>query len=71
MQAKIHPKYEETKVSCSCGNIFTTRSTMGGDLGIEVCSQCHPFYIGKQKLIATAGRVEKFNKKFGVCGQAK
>ena len=65
MKADIHPKYEEIKVTCSCGNEFTTRSTLGKDLHIEVCSACHPFYTGKQKIVDTAGRVDKFRKKYG------
>ena len=65
MKADIHPKYAEVQVTCSCGNIFTTRSTMTKPLHVEVCSNCHPFYTGKQKIVDTAGRVEKFNQKFG------
>lgn len=65
MKADIHPAYEEINVNCSCGNIFKTRSTVGHDLNIEVCSQCHPFFTGKQKLVDTAGRVDKFNQKYG------
>ena len=66
MKADIHPKYNEVNVTCSCGNTFTTRSTMGKpQYHVEVCSACHPFYTGKQKIIDTAGRVEKFNKKYG------
>ncbi len=65
MKADIHPEYKEINVTCSCGNSFTTRSTLGHDLRIEVCSSCHPFYTGTQKIIDTGGRVEKFNKKFG------
>lgn len=65
MKATGHPNYEEIVVTCSCGNTFTTRSTLCKPLHIEVCSECHPFYTGKQKIIDTAGRVEKFNQKFG------
>jgi large subunit ribosomal protein L31 len=65
MKADIHPKYAEVQVTCSCGNIFATRSTMTKPLHVEVCSNCHPFYTGKQKIVDTAGRVEKFNQKFG------
>jgi len=65
MKTGIHPEYTDMKVTCTCGNTFTTRSTMGGDFNIEVCSDCHPFYTGKQKLIDTAGRVEKFRQKYG------
>ena len=64
MKAEIHPQYTEIKVSCSCGNAFTTRSTMAGDLQVEVCSACHPFYTGQQKMIDTAGRVDQFRKKY-------
>lgn len=66
MKADIHPKYEEIKVTCGCGNEFTTRSTLGEDLVIEVCSACHPFYTGKQKIVDTAGRVDKFRRKYGM-----
>lgn len=65
MKADIHPTYNEVKVTCSCGNTFNTRSTYGKDeLSIEVCSACHPFYTGQQKIMDTAGRVDKFNKRF-------
>jgi large subunit ribosomal protein L31 len=66
MKPDTHPNYEEIHVSCSCGNKFKTRSTAGRDLQIEVCSQCHPFYTGKQKIVDTAGRVEKFRQKYGM-----
>ncbi len=66
MKAEIHPAYGEVKVTCSCGNSFTTRSTSGKDINIEICSQCHPFYTGKQKLVDTAGRVDKFRQKYGM-----
>ena len=65
MKADIHPEYQEIKVICSCGNDFTTRSTLGEELHVEVCSQCHPFYTGKQKILDSAGQVEKFRKRFG------
>ncbi len=65
MKADIHPEYGDTKVTCSCGNEFTTRSTLSGDLQVEVCSNCHPFYTGKQKIIDTGGRVDKFRKRYG------
>jgi large subunit ribosomal protein L31 len=64
MKAKIHPQYKEITVTCSCGNAWQTRSTLGKDLHIEVCSACHPFYTGKQKIVDTAGRVEKFRQKY-------
>ena len=66
MKTEIHPNYKEIEVTCSCGNVFTTRSTMAKQaFHIEVCAACHPFYTGKQKIVDTAGRVEKFNQKFG------
>lgn len=65
MKAEIHPDYKEMTVTCSCGNVFETRSTYGKPLSIEVCSVCHPFYTGKQKIVDTAGRVEKFRRKYG------
>lgn len=64
MKAGIHPQYNEIAVTCSCGNSFTTRSTMSKPLHVEVCSACHPFYTGKQKMLDTAGRVDKFRKKY-------
>ena len=64
MKPSIHPEYSEMTVSCSCGNTFQTRSTLGQDLSLEVCSSCHPFYTGKQKIVDTAGRVDKFRKKY-------
>lgn len=65
MKADIHPDYHEVKVTCSCGNTFATRSTLRGDsVTVEVCSACHPFYTGQQKIMDTAGRVDKFNKRF-------
>jgi len=66
MKPDIHPPYREITVTCSCGNRFTTRSTAMQDLHIEICSQCHPFYTGKQKIVDTAGRVEKFRRKYGI-----
>lgn len=66
MKADIHPEYNEISVTCSCGNKFQTRSTSGKSLTIEVCSQCHPFYTGKQKIVDTAGRVEKFRQKYSM-----
>ncbi len=67
MKADIHPKYSEVTVNCSCGNTFKTGSTVDKDtLNIEVCSSCHPFYTGKQKIVDTAGRVDKFRQKYGM-----
>jgi len=66
MKAEIHPAYVDINVTCSCGNTFKTRSTHAKDLHIEVCAQCHPFYTGKQKILDTAGRVDKFRRKYGM-----
>ncbi len=65
MKEGIHPNYELTKITCACGNVIETRSTVK-DLKVEICSNCHPFYTGKQKLVDTAGRVERFKKKYGI-----
>ena len=66
MKTGIHPNYVETTVSCSCGNTFVTKSTKkSGDIKAEVCSNCHPFYTGKQKILDTGGRIAKFEKRFG------
>jgi large subunit ribosomal protein L31 len=64
MKADIHPNYSEIKVTCSCGNAFETRSTIGHDVHVEVCSVCHPFFTGQQKIVDTAGRVDQFRKKY-------
>ena len=64
MKASIHPEYQEITVTCSCGNSFKTHSTLSRNLAIEVCSDCHPFYTGKQKIVDTAGRVEKFKQRY-------
>lgn len=64
MKADIHPQYADVKVSCTCGNTFTTRSTSNKPLSLDVCSACHPFYTGKQKMVDTAGRVDKFRQKY-------
>ena len=64
MKTDIHPEYKEINVRCACGNTFTTRSA-GADVQTDICSACHPFYPGKQKFVDAAGRVEKFQKKFG------
>jgi large subunit ribosomal protein L31 len=66
MREGIHPEYKEMKVNCACGNAFATRSTLGEDLHVEVCAACHPFYTGKQKIVDTEGRVEKFRQKYGI-----
>ncbi len=65
MKPDIHPAYSQINVTCSCGNTFTTGSTRGKDLSIEVCSVCHPFYTGKQKILDTAGQVDKFRRRYG------
>jgi large subunit ribosomal protein L31 len=65
MKNGIHPKYQQIQVTCSCGNTFTTGSTVGKPIHVEVCSSCHPFYTGKQKVMDTAGRVEKFRQRYG------
>ena len=64
MKKDVHPEYQECQVSCACGNTFMTRSTKK-EIRVEICSSCHPFFTGKQKLIDSAGRVEKFKKKYG------
>ena len=66
MKADIYPNYADVTVTCSCGNSFETRSTAGKALSIEVCSKCHPFFTGKQKIVDTAGRVDKFRQKYGM-----
>ncbi|MCL1928913.1 MAG: 50S ribosomal protein L31 [Treponema sp.] len=65
MKAKIHPKYENTNITCVCGNVIETRST-SKDIKVEICSACHPFFTGKQKLVDTAGRIERFRKKYNI-----
>ena len=64
MKKGIHPKYQDVTVTCGCGETFTTRSTKE-KLSVEICSKCHPFYTGKQKLLDTAGRIEKFQQRYG------
>ena len=64
MKADIHPTYIEVDVACVCGNTFKTRSTIGKDFHVEICSACHPFFTGKQKLIDTAGRVDRYRRKY-------
>jgi large subunit ribosomal protein L31 len=65
VKADIHPEYAETQVTCSCGNTFTTRSTKTGEMHVELCNECHPFYTGKQKLVDSGGRVERFQRRYG------
>jgi large subunit ribosomal protein L31 len=65
MKEKIHPKYATAKITCACGNVIETRST-AKDLRVEICSACHPFFTGKQKLVDTAGRIERFRRKYNI-----
>jgi len=65
MRDGIHPKYAMTKITCACGNVIETRSTIK-DIKVEICSACHPFFTGKQKLVDTAGRIERFRKKYNI-----
>ena len=67
----VHPKYDTTTVRCACGNSFQTRSTHKGDIVLEICSACHPFFTGKQKLVDTAGRIERFRRKFATADAKK
>ena len=64
MKPGIHPEYQALTVTCACGNTFETKSTMGKDLQVEICSACHPFYTGKQKVVDSAGRVGKFQARY-------
>ena len=65
MKPDIHPSYEKVTITCGCGNTFETRSTAGQDLHVEVCSHCHPFFTGKQRIVDTAGQVDKFRRRYG------
>ncbi len=65
MKQGIHPKYEKAIITCACGNSFETRNTKG-DMQVDICNVCHPYYTGKQKIVDTAGRVEKFNRKYNL-----
>jgi large subunit ribosomal protein L31 len=65
MKADIHPEYKEISATCSCGNVIKTRSTLCKDITLDVCSECHPFFTGKQKIVDTGGRVDRFKKRFG------
>ena len=65
MKEGIHPKYGETKFQCACGNVIDTKSTRQGTIKVDICSACHPFFTGKEKLVDTAGRVERFYRKYG------
>jgi large subunit ribosomal protein L31 len=64
VKPKVHPKYEKATIKCACGNEFETRSTLTGTINVEICSACHPFYTGKQKLVDSAGRVDRFRRKY-------
>lgn len=65
VKSGIHPKYNEIKVTCSCGQVFVTRSTLSEDIRVEVCSSCHPFFTGSQKIMESAGQIEKFRRRYG------
>ncbi|RMH38136.1 MAG: 50S ribosomal protein L31 [Gammaproteobacteria bacterium] len=65
MKKGIHPEYKEITATCSCGNVIKTRSTLCRDIRIEVCAECHPFFTGKQKMVDSGGRVDKFRQRFG------
>lgn len=67
MKKNVHPEYKAAKITCVCGNVIETRST-SGDMNVEICSACHPFFTGKQKLVDTAGRIERFNKRYNIQG---
>ncbi len=71
MKPEIHPKYVKVMVKCACGNEFETRSTIGKSLSVDICSACHPFFTGRQKLIDTAGRVDRFRRKYAKLDAAK
>ncbi len=66
MKQGIHPEYKEITATCSCGNVIKTRSTLGKDINLDVCGNCHPFYTGKQRVVDTGGRVERFNSRFKI-----
>ena len=66
MKTDVHPAYQEISVTCSCGNQFKTQSTLSGELHLDVCSVCHPFYTGQQKMVDTAGRIDKFRRRYGL-----
>ncbi len=70
MKQGIHPEYTELSATCSCGNVVKTRSTLGENIHIDVCSKCHPFYTGKQKVVDRGGRIDRFNKRFGNRGKS-
>ncbi|HVK98514.1 MAG TPA: 50S ribosomal protein L31 [Dongiaceae bacterium] len=71
MKADIHPNYGDITATCTCGNVIHTRSTLGKDIHLDVCSACHPFYTGQQKVVDTGGRIDKFKKRFGAVASVK
>jgi large subunit ribosomal protein L31 len=71
MKQGIHPEYKQITATCTCGNVITTGSTAAKDIHIDVCSSCHPFYTGQQKVVDTGGRIDKFKKRFGMVGAKK
>jgi large subunit ribosomal protein L31 len=71
MKAGIHPQYDEVNVICACGNTFRTRSTHKGDIRVEICSNCHPFFTGRQRVVDTEGRVDRFQKKYQKAREAQ
>ena len=71
MRQDIHPDYTSIKATCSCGNVIETRSTICKDIHLDICSACHPFYTGTQKVVDTGGRIDKFNKRFGALTKSK
>jgi len=71
MKQAIHPAYAAIQATCSCGNVINVGSTVGKNLALDVCSECHPFYTGKQKEVSSGGRVDRFNKRFGALGAKK
>ncbi|WP_071846606.1 50S ribosomal protein L31 [Tatumella saanichensis] len=68
MKKGIHPQYNAVTITCSCGNVIHTHSTVDHDVSLDVCGKCHPFYTGKQRVVDTGGRVERFNKRFSIPG---
>ncbi|AGI22296.1 50S ribosomal protein L31 [Pseudomonas sp. MT3] len=71
MKPEIHPAYEDIEATCSCGNVIKTRSTLCKSIHLDVCSECHPFYTGKQKVVDTGGRIDRFNQRFAMFGGKK
>jgi large subunit ribosomal protein L31 len=71
MKADIHPQYDAIEATCSCGNVIKTRSTLSKNIHLDVCSECHPFYTGKQKVLDAGGRIDRFKQRFGVFGSNK